>query len=103
MQEAVKQNYIYMSKSLNAQLAPAGILWKIIMQKDSGLELYADDNYHPNITGSYISACTIFATIFHKKMIGAFYPVDIPKKTAVFIQNIVSEVMFNSDPDWHSQ
>ena len=100
MQEALKQNYVKMSELLNAVVAPAGILWKIIMRRDSSLELYAMDNLHPNINGSYISACTIYATIFHKKLTGSYHPPSISEETAYFIQNAVTEVMLNDNIDW---
>jgi hypothetical protein len=100
MQERINQNSFKLVSRLDAQLAPCGILWNICMDYDSTLSLHLSDRMNPTIKGSYLSACTLFSTIFRKKLNKAYYPLEIKEEEALFFQNTVSEALFECNPDW---
>jgi hypothetical protein len=100
MQERINQNSIKLASRLDAQLAPCGILWNICMDYDSTLILHQSDRINPTINGSYLSACTLYSTIFRKKLNGAYSPLEITEENALFFQNTVSEALFECNPDW---
>ncbi len=50
--------------TLPAKAAFSGLAFLEIEKSDLSVELYASDGYHPSYIGSYLSALTIFTTIF---------------------------------------
>lgn len=71
-QDQLALNYAYMgaAKKSGAQVAPVGIAWVLVRQKEPSLELYDTDGSHPSPAGSYLAGCTIYATIFHRSPVG---------------------------------
>jgi hypothetical protein len=100
MQERINQNSIKLASRLDAQLAPCGILWNICMDYNSKVVLHQSDHINPTIDGSYLSACTLYCTIYRKKLNNAYYPLEITEEEALFFQNTVSEALFECNPDW---
>ena len=100
MQERIKDTYIEMSDMFEAELAPAGILWKILMTENSEIDLFGSDGIHASPEGSYLSACTIYSTIFRKSPVGSYVPDGVSSEEAQVIQNKVYEVLFHCNPDW---
>ncbi len=50
--------------------------------------IYYTDDQHPNTTGSYLVACTIFDTMFGEEVNGARYTASLPNQTAYNMQSI---------------
>jgi PKD repeat protein len=65
------------------------------------MELYQTDESHPSIIGSYLAACTFYATIFHKSPVGASFPVGVLQSDAQHIQEYVNEIVFDSLSTWN--
>jgi len=102
MQKRINQNSFKLASRIDAQLAPCGILWDICMDYDSTLTLHLKDHINPTIDGSYLSACTLYSTIFRKKLNDAYYPLEITKEKSLFFQNTVSDALFECNPDWRT-
>jgi hypothetical protein len=100
MQERIKQNSITLANKLDIPVAPCGLLWKICLDKDSTLNLFKNDKINPSIEGSYLSACTLYSSIFKRKLESAYYPKEITNKEAAFYQDAVSKALFECNPDW---
>jgi PKD repeat protein len=102
MQQRLKESYLEMTLTHDASCAPVGLAWKESISQDSLLNLYTSDNSHPNIYGSYLAACTFYATIFKKSPIGSsFIPTFIDSATALFLQTIASNVVLDSLSNWN--
>lgn len=52
-------------------LAPVSAAWALTMKTDSEINPYFDDNHHPSKDGSYLEACTIYATLTGNSPVGA--------------------------------
>jgi hypothetical protein len=100
MQQRINQNSFELAKRLDAQIAPCGIIWDICLDYDSTLLLHQSDRINPTIDGSYLSACTLYSTIFRKKLNEAYHPLEISTEKSQFFQNTVNEALFNCNPDW---
>ena len=50
--------------------APVGIAWKHSLKAKPGLTLHTGDDSHPNAAGTYLAACTLYATISGKSPVG---------------------------------
>lgn len=102
MQERIKQNCFALASELDADVAPCGMLWKICLDRDSTLNFFLKDKINPTIHGSYLSACTLYSSIFKKKLELAYHPIDVSDEDALFFQLAVSEALFECNPDWRS-
>lgn len=100
MQRRVKDNSITLSGILHADVAPAGVLWKIIMDEHRKLDLFDSDGTHATPIGSYLSACVLYSVIFKKRPILIYKPEIIAEETAQIIQNTVSRTLFDCNPNW---
>lgn len=52
------------------------------------LELYQPDKRHPSLIGTYLAACTTYATIHRKSPVGNKYLAGIDLNTAQFLQTV---------------
>jgi hypothetical protein len=77
--------YTYISSCYDFPIVPVGVVWKNIRTKFPEINLYDADNQHPNKNGSYLSACTFYASIFKESPEGAITS-TIEGKIASIIQ-----------------
>jgi hypothetical protein len=92
-------NYAYMqaAKESGAQVAPVGLAWAQVRERQPAIELYFPDGSHPSPAGSYLAACTLYGTIFHQNPVGlpgkiSGVPVDLstakaePEKNSILVE-----------------
>ena len=102
MQERLRTRYLDMAFMHNASCSPVGMAWKKSIAIDSTLNLYSSDNSHPSIYGSYLAACTFYASIFKKSAVGSSYwPTTIDSVTAYSLQQIGSSTVLDSLGVWN--
>ncbi len=85
MANNIINGYTYVSSCYDIPIVPVGIVWKNIRNKYPEINLYDADEQHPNKNGSYLSACTFYASIFKESPEGAITS-TIDGKTASIIQ-----------------
>ena len=100
MQDRIKATYLQLADRLKADIAPCGILWKILKRKQPSLALHEADGIHASLLGSYVNALTLYSLIRRKPLKGVFIPPALEKQQALLIQDTVSEVLFECRPDW---
>ena len=102
MQERLRTRYLDMSFIHNASCSPVGMAWKNSIAINSTIDLYTSDNSHPSIYGSYLAACTFYASIFKKSALGSSYwPNAIDSATAYSLQQIGSSTVLDSLAVWN--
>jgi len=102
MQNEIRRNYEFVSGLFKSNIAPAGIMWKMI-QQEHDINLHDNDEVHPNIMGSVISAATICATIQNKRLTTAMIPADIfTENEASEIVDIINGSLFDYNPNWRT-
>ena len=102
MQQRLRESYLEMAFNDSASCAPVGMAWKESIAIDSTLNLYSPDNSHPSIYGSYLAACTFYASIFKKSPVGSsFWPAAIDSSTAYSLQQIGSSTVLDSLAIWN--
>ena len=105
MQEKIMTNSILCADSLNLQIAPIGWAWYTVL-KDRNLaeyyniELFDPDLSHPSLTGSYLSACVLYVTIFNKELKSNFYS-SLVYLIAEYLQTTASSVVLESTEKWN--
>ena len=64
MQLRIERQYLIFADKLSTGVSPVGMVWKEVRESNPEINLYHEDRFHPILSGSYLSACTHFATIF---------------------------------------
>jgi hypothetical protein len=100
MQYRIKNQYIRFADLLNTQLSPVGEVWKHIRTNHSGINLYDPDNHHPSLEGSYLSACTFFASIFGESPVQNKAVVDLKPDTRQIIEFSAAQIVLNNLAQW---
>ncbi|MBI3549203.1 MAG: hypothetical protein HY078_09205 [Elusimicrobia bacterium] len=71
MQTRISSTYADLARESSALLAPVGAAWRKVRKTHPHIELYLGDGVHPSAAGTYLAACTIYATLFKKSPLGA--------------------------------
>ena len=69
----------------------AGEAFERLMSRNAEIDLYHTDLRHPSPAGSYLVACTIYATLFGQPSTGISYTFDLP--CADILQRIADETV----------
>ena len=100
MQARIQNQYLRFADLLDARISPVGEVWRNVRKNNSGLNLYDADNQHPNLAGSYLSACTFYTSIFGESpyMNGSKNVLDLPSRH--IIELTASQVVLNRLNEW---
>jgi hypothetical protein len=69
-QQMLTNSYMNIAKELKAKVAPVGIVWQKIPEKNLKLNLYSSDQSHPSPIGSYVAACVFYTTFYGNSPVG---------------------------------
>lgn len=99
MQERLVAGYMTMAEQNSSTVAPVGLAWKHTMdnEPDSLIDLYTGDYSHPSPAGTYLTACVMYATMFHRSPVGASYHAGLPDYEASFLQQMATEVVLGEE------
>jgi len=102
MQEKIRGNALAWAESLDLAVAPVGMAWKAVMEWDIPQHyLHVTDWNHPSPRGSYLSASTIYATIFQESAEPVDYPWVLSATDAVAFRRIGAETVLDSLALWN--
>ena len=100
MQMALRDAYLGFAETNNAAIAPAGMGWKSVIDADPTIELYSGDGSHPNLNGSYLTACIFYATLFQESPIGNTFSAGLTDELALYLQTKAHAIVFDSLESW---
>ncbi len=100
MQWRLRQTYLQLGQLNHAAVAPVGMAWKASRLADSTINLWATDNSHPSVAGSYLTACVFYNMIYKKRCSGSTHLGGLPANVASFLQNIADVTVFDSLSNW---
>ncbi|MDD4149388.1 MAG: T9SS type A sorting domain-containing protein [Bacteroidales bacterium] len=100
MQWRLRQSYVEMAELNNGIVAPVGMVWKSIRDNYPTIDLYQSDESHPSNNGTYLAACTFYATIFNKSPEGAAFPTTVDATTAGILQTAAWAIVNDSLDIW---
>lgn len=101
MNARLRRAYLRMAANNEAIAAPVGAVWKAVRDSFPNINLYVSDGSHPSAAGTYLAACTFYATFFRKSVTGATYYGNIPVTNAQQIQQLVDQVVLDSLSNWY--
>ena len=96
MQDTLKSRYRQLAQHIDGGVSPAGEAWRLALQDTTGLVLHAGDGSHANLMGSYLAACTHYASVTGKSPMGASYTAGISATWARYLQRKAAEAVLDS-------
>ena len=91
----VHESYRLAAERVGGVYLPAGVAWEAAWRRDGTLALYADDDFHPSVLGTYAAALVIYQRITGRSPVGlparlrttSGVEVDIPPAVARVLQD----------------
>jgi len=75
-QRVLADAYNSIGEQIAATVAPVGLAWEKVLAMTNAPQLHDRDMSHPNLAGSYLAACVLYATLFDDCPEGLDLPVD---------------------------
>lgn len=92
--------YMTMAEDFGAEVSPVGALWHYLRDHQPEIELYASDESHPSLAGSYAAACSFYSVLFRKNPRENDYNPGIAENAAEMIKLAASKVVYDSLAKW---
>ena len=100
MDSALAANYLRMAQENKGLVSPVGAVWKKIRTDHPSIQLYTADGSHPSLAGSYVAACSFYASIFKKDPSACTWDGGLSPQVAEQIRMAASEVVYDELSDW---
>lgn len=101
MDSLLNLRYRAMAQQNDAILSPVGEVWNYVRTNHPEIELYQSDESHPSVAGTYLAACTFYASIFRKDPTLITFYASLSAEEAIKIQNAVKFKVFDSLLTWN--
>jgi len=99
--DSIRSNCEYWSDSAQIFFAPAGEAMRTAWNNDQTVMLWGGTgNIHPNAKGSYIIACSIYASIFQKSSFGTTITSSLTQNEASSYQHLADTTVLNHLSNW---
>lgn len=96
MQDTLTSRYIQLAKSVDASVSPVGEAWRLALEDTTGLILHDGDGSHPNLLGSYLTACTHYASVTGRSPVGASYTAGLSPGWAGYLQRKAASAVLDN-------
>ncbi len=93
MTAQLAEQYTIAGNANDALVIPVGLAFAKALYKRPALGLYADDKRHPSLEGTYLAACTAFASLYKRSPEGLKYMAELEPATAKFLQAVAWETV----------
>lgn len=94
--------YMRMADSSDrAMVSPVGRAWFYVRENHPTINLYVGDGSHPSLEGTYLAACTFYASLFQESPVGSGYYGGLNVATAGILQNAAATVVLDSLEHFH--
>lgn len=88
MTTELAEAYTQAGNDNDALVIPAGLAFANSVKQRPELNLYATDKRHPSLAGTYLAACTVYASLFKKSPVDLGYTAGLDAGTAKFLQTV---------------
>lgn len=86
MTAQLAEQYTRAGKDNDLTVVPAGLAFARVAKNYPDIELYQPDKRHPSLAGTYLAACTVYATLFGKSPEGFAYNAGLEPVVAAALQ-----------------
>ena len=101
MNTRLRNAYLRMADSVQGSVSPVGSAWRIVRELDPSIQLYSGDGSHPSVAGTYLAACTFYASIYQKSPVGTMFISSLTPQVAAILQNAANSAVFDSLNTWN--
>jgi hypothetical protein len=101
MNDRLRLAYLRFVDSTESSVAPVGVAWRYVRDNHPTIQLYSGDGSHPSVAGTYLAACTFYASLFRKSPVGAAFTSTLDATTAGVLQNAAALCVLDSLESWH--
>lgn len=101
MQTRLRNAYVRFADSVQGSVSPVGMAWKYVRENYPSIDLYAADGSHPSYAGSYLAACTFYASLFRESPVGSTFYGSLDPVTAAQLQGAAAVTVLDSMSTWH--
>ena len=101
MNTRLRNAYVRMADSVQGSVGPVGSAWRVVRELDPSIQLYSGDGSHPSVAGTYLAACTFYASIFQKSPVGTTFESSLTPAVAAILQNAADITVFDSLDTWN--
>jgi len=88
--------YVSVGNEIGALVIPVGLAFEEAYRRRPEMKLHKDfDGTHPELIGTYLAACTVYASVYGKSPVGNSYDYfgKIDKDTAAFLQQVAADTV----------
>lgn len=92
----VEDMYVSVGNEVGALVIPVGLAFEEAYRQRPDIKLHKDyDGSHPDLIGSYLAACVVYASLYGKSPVGNAYDYygKVDKETAAFLQKVADETV----------
>lgn len=96
MMRKTEDMYVSVGNEINALVIPTGLAFEEAYRQRPDIKLHQDyDGSHPTLIGTYLAACTVYATVYNKPCSGNSYDYygKVGKEDAAFLQKVADETV----------
>jgi hypothetical protein len=89
---------VSVGNEIGALIIPLGLAFEEAYRRRPGIKLHRDDGTHAELIGTYLAACTVYASVYGKSPVGNAYDYcgKIDKETAGFLQQVAADAVKKS-------
>jgi hypothetical protein len=88
--------YVTIGNEIGALVIPVGLAFEEAYRRRPGIKLHkAFDGSHPELIGTYLAACTLYASVYGKSPVGNKYDYygKIDSEMAAFLQQVAADTV----------
>jgi hypothetical protein len=100
MQSVIEKEYLRFVGVFSAGLVPVGSVWREVRENYPLINLYNEDLYHPSKEGSYLAACTFYASIFRVSPVNNTAKSILSQDLRNSIELTATQIVINQFDKW---
>lgn len=96
MMRKTEEMYVSVGNEIGALVIPGGLAFEEAYRRRPDIVLHMDyDGIHPSLLGTYLTACTIYASLYGKPVSGNPYTFfdKVSKEDAAFLQQVADDTV----------
>lgn len=96
MTRTLEKIYVETGNATGALVIPVGLAFEEAYARKPDIKLHKKfDGSHPNLLGTYLAACVVFASVYGKSPVGNAYDYygEISKEDAAFLQQVAQDTV----------
>jgi hypothetical protein len=96
MMRKIEDMYVSVGNEVGALVIPVGLAFEESYRRKPDLQLHKTyDGSHPDLIGTYLAACVVYASLYGKSPVGNSYDYfgKVDKETAAFLQRVAEETV----------